>query len=125
MIKYYQLFDERENILYKAVHVNHPCSVWCRENSENYMWLWRHMHALGSQFFLRFNKEHKTIDLLENILRKLPEKISLDLDLTLHPLAMPDEYKTNNVVESYRNYYRGGKKHFAKWEKGILEPEWW
>jgi hypothetical protein len=36
---------------------------------------------------------------------------------------MPDEYKVNNVIQSYRNYYIGAKKDFAKWKnRGI--PEW-
>jgi hypothetical protein len=38
-------------------------------------------------------------------------------------MAMPDEYKVNSVVESYRNYYNGAKADFAKWTKRE-SPEW-
>ena len=124
-VTYYQLLDNREDVLYKAVHINHPCSVWCRENIANYSWLYKHMLALGREFESRFMKSHRTIELLEHELMRYPTRINMSWDLTPHPLAMPDEYKTNNVVESYRNYYRGGKKHFAKWEKGSFKPEWW
>jgi hypothetical protein len=36
---------------------------------------------------------------------------------------MPDEYKVDDVVESYRNYYRGGKKNILVWKNGH-KPEW-
>lgn len=36
---------------------------------------------------------------------------------------MPDEYKTNDPVESYRNYYRGSKAEIAKW-KTRNKPDW-
>ena len=36
---------------------------------------------------------------------------------------MPDEYKVDSVVESYRNYYNGEKVSFSKW-KNREEPKW-
>jgi len=36
---------------------------------------------------------------------------------------MPDEYRVDDVVESYRNYYKGAKANFAKWTKRNI-PEW-
>jgi hypothetical protein len=36
---------------------------------------------------------------------------------------MPDEYKVDSVVESYRNYYRGAKASFAVW-KNRETPFW-
>jgi hypothetical protein len=38
-------------------------------------------------------------------------------------MAMPDEYKVMDVVQSYRNYYMGAKKSFAVW-KNRKVPEW-
>ena len=46
-------------------------------------------------------------------------------DFTDPPQCMPDEYKDNNYVTAYRNYYKGEKEYFAKWEKGRQQPEWW
>tara|TARA_R100000353_G_scaffold27510_4_gene23176 strand:+ start:8010 stop:8711 length:702 start_codon:yes stop_codon:yes gene_type:complete len=37
-------------------------------------------------------------------------------------LAMPDEFKCNDAVESYRRYYIGAKQEFAEWRNGT--PEW-
>jgi hypothetical protein len=37
---------------------------------------------------------------------------------------MGDEFKIGkDVIESYRNYYRGAKKDFAKWKNREI-PEW-
>jgi hypothetical protein len=36
---------------------------------------------------------------------------------------MPDEYKVEDTVEAYRNYYRGAKAYMAKW-KNTQQPEW-
>ena len=37
--------------------------------------------------------------------------------------AMPDEYKVDSIVESYRNYYIGEKSKIAVWKNREI-PEW-
>ena len=37
---------------------------------------------------------------------------------------MPDKYKIDDPVQSYRNYYLGEKAHLAKWTKRDV-PNWW
>jgi hypothetical protein len=41
------------------------------------------------------------------------------------PQCMPDEYKCDDYVQAYRNYYMGEKRYFAKWERGMDKPAWW
>jgi hypothetical protein len=36
---------------------------------------------------------------------------------------MPDEYKHEDTVEAYRNFYRKDKIRFAKWKNGDI-PKW-
>ena len=43
--------------------------------------------------------------------------------LTPFAQAMPDQYKDNDPVIAYRQYYIGEKIKFAKW-KNTEEPEW-
>ena len=38
MSKYWELPDDRESVLYKAVHMGHPCTVWTMQNDNNYQW---------------------------------------------------------------------------------------
>lgn len=45
--------------------------------------------------------------------------------LSAFPLAMPDEYKTDDPVESYRKFYAAEKAGFAKWDRGTDPPDWW
>lgn len=106
---------------YKTTHVNHPCSIWTRQNRTNAIWLYRLMHRLNEEYLYRsnrYNDHHLTIKKLEDadifglILKYIP-----DGEFTKPALAMPDEYKTISAVESYRNYYRGAKTHLHKWTK--------
>ena len=48
-------------------------------------------------------------------------------DMTPPPQCMPDQYKLRSdlYVNAYRNFYKGEKEYFAKWEKGRNQPEWW
>ena len=46
-----------------------------------------------------------------------------DIGFTEPAKAMPDEYKVDDVVKSYRNYYRGGKSGFATWKNREV-PKW-
>jgi len=115
--------------VYKIAHYNHPCSRWSRETAGNWVWLLNHAWGLLNEYKFRFNKqEHKCEEMLRwldgqalNIYSSLD---SSELVLTPFALAMPDEYKTYDPVESYRKFYKGAKT-FAKWEKGRKPPYWW
>lgn len=46
--------------------------------------------------------------------------------LTPFALAMPDEYKSGDAVESYRRYYMSPEKQrIASWNKKRAKPEWY
>ena len=48
--------------LYKASFQNHPCTIWARESSENYMWLADHTRALSFEYTHRYGKIHAAHD---------------------------------------------------------------
>jgi hypothetical protein len=49
-----------------------------------------------------------------------------EIGLTPFALAMPQEYKTEDPVESYRNYYMSEEKQkIASWKKCREKPEWY
>ena len=126
MVKGYHLNDDRENILYKAVHFNHPCTVWTRESLENYEWHYRHFVALCDEFTYRYNKVHLSDKLLRNIL-KIPPKGIPQKGLTQFPLAMksnPECMFPDNPVKSYRLFYQTKQKRFSMdWTKRNI-PKW-
>ena len=110
-----------DEVPYRLSHKNHPCSIWARENISNYLWLCELGLELCKEYSYRYEKRHKSQDVIEWCLTNppsLPEE-----DFTEPPKAMPEEYKVDDVVQSYRNYYLGDKKYFSKWKKREV-PYW-
>lgn len=106
---------------YKLSHKNHPCSIWARENMSNYLWLCELGLELCKEYTYRYGRRHKSQEVIEWCIENRPT-IPED-DFTTPPKAMPEEYKVNDVVQSYRNYYCGDKKHFSKWKNREI-PYW-
>lgn len=113
--------ENTDEVPYRLSHKNHPCSIWSRENISNYLWLCELGLELCKEYSYRYGKRHKSQDVIEWCLTNppsLPEE-----DFTEPPKAMPDEYKVEDVVQSYRNYYCGDKKYFSKWKNRDV-PYW-
>jgi hypothetical protein len=122
-IKRWKLEDEKyENALYKATHVNHPSCVWARASNNNYTWLFCHFDALLDEYHYRYDKHHKCKELVQ-YLRYPPKNIMIGY-LQQPPAAMPQEYIVeNDVLSSYRKYYKEGKSHLISYKKREV-PEW-
>ena len=112
--------------LYKSTHINHPCSVWTRQTLGNFLWLYDHGIALCDEYTNRYNKEHKSRAVIVDCLKQANKlgPAFINLRRTQHPLCMPDEYKTDSVVDSYRDYYSCEKYMIASWSK-TSPPSWW
>jgi hypothetical protein len=125
-VKYWVLPDERENVLYKAVHMAHPCTVWTMKTKSNYMWHFEHFVALAKEFTCRYGKMHKTYTDLAKLLKTPPKNIP-DGPLTLWPLAMksnPECMFPDDPVKSYRMFYQTKQDRFKMaWTKREA-PEW-
>jgi len=111
-----------DQTLYKSVMVNHPCTVWARTSHMNYHWLAQHGMALCHEYDHRYNNYHMTTRLMRWLLIVPPKNIPRG-KMTPFAQAMPDQYKSQNAVEAYRNYYLGEKAGFAKWTNREI-PEW-
>jgi hypothetical protein len=111
-----------EQVPYKLSHKSHPCSIWARECIENYVWLCDLGIALCREYTYRYNKTHKSQLVIEWCMSNLP-KIRENGKLTPFALAMPDDCKVGNAVESYRKYYVNHKKHFSVWKNRDI-PNW-
>lgn len=124
-LKYWQLEDNRESILYKPAHVNHPSTVWLRTTLENYMWGYKHLEALCQEYTHRYGKRHKTEALLDT-LKYHPRSID-NSSITPVPLAMgsnPECIDTSDPLGSYRKYYITKQDRFKMvWTKRDI-PSW-
>jgi hypothetical protein len=125
-VKTYRLDDERDNILYKACHFNHPSTVWARQNAANYKWLYQLWYALSQEYRYRYNKIHLTYEKLYRHLPSLPNNIP-EGEFFEPPPAMgkfPECIVEGDSIASYRNYYKVAKSHFNIWTARPT-PEWY
>jgi hypothetical protein len=121
--KNWKLNDQRETILYKVSHLNHPSAIWARSNIDHYRWLYDLFYSLIGEYKYRYEgKYHKCETLLIPLLN-CPENIPI-VDWQDPPQAMPDDCKTEDTVEAYRNYYRNHKRRMASWKIRSI-PEWY
>lgn len=110
---------------YKRNHYNHPCTIWTRTSRDNYQWLYTHGIGLCHEYSHRYKKIHSSQKVIEwcwenvNTL-KFPEE-----GLTKFALAMPDCYKQEDPVDSYRAFYIHEKSKFARWRKNRQPPSWY
>lgn len=101
----YKLRDPiREETLYKSTHFNHPCAIWVRESQDNYYWLYQHFLALCQEYRNRYGKIHEAEHKLGHALKRYPDNLR-KRGFTYPALSMPDQYKVDSYVQSYRNYY--------------------
>ncbi len=109
--------------LYRTAHKNHPVTIWIRTSLENYMWTLEMVDEMHKEWQYRYqhDKEHKSYTIAKWLKENPPSQFP-ESGLTPFALAMPDEYKTEDPVESYRAYYRS-KVDFATWKRRDM-PNW-
>lgn len=111
---------------YKPTHSNHPCVIWAGANPLNAYWLLLHGYAIGEEYTYRYGKIHKSHAVIEYLASFVGLGRHSDKPITppkTFALAMPEQYKTSDPVESYRAYYIGEKLKIAKWTKRE-KPVW-
>ncbi len=112
---------------YKPTHKHHPCIKWVAQSSANWNWLCEHGLAICNNYTISYNKVHKCQAIIQDMQDLTTEIWGASLSLDNHDpfvLCMPDQYKVEDPVESYRNYYRAEKAYIAKWTNRII-PSWW
>lgn len=131
ILEYSQLLSTAHHLLdgepsiecYKPTHKNHPSAVWVRESNNNYNWLYCLLLETCKEYTYRYGKIHATQSkgIVAN-LSHLPYKMPIGY-LTKMPQCMPDEYKCDDSITAYRNYYRDGKAHLRAY-KNREAPSW-
>jgi hypothetical protein len=111
-----------DNTPYKPTHVKHPSTLWAGDSSSNYRWLVSLGKGLCNEYTRRYGKIHKTQEIIDK-LSESPDGLP-DVGYTKMPQCMPEEYKTEDSITAYRNYYIADKARFAKW-KYTETPAWW
>ncbi len=117
-----QLGYDNEYIPYRKAHYNHPSTIWTRQNSRHYYWLFHHMLALGEEYTKRYGKKHLSITKCFDALQSCPVGMPLGGVFEEPPQCMPDEYKVEgDSISAYWNYYEQEKyKIKSKDEQKII-----
>jgi hypothetical protein len=106
---------------YRMTHKNHPCTIWAGSTKRAFEWLVVHGLALCEEYHVRYGKEHKSKDVIEQI-ASLPLQLPSG-EMPCFAQAMPDQYRQADPVAAYRAFYRGEKARFATWKTSV--PTWW
>lgn len=121
---------------YAKVKESESLQSWIGDSMINFAWTVRLVRALLKEYTFRFGKVHKCSTLIEKISSNLfPHILTRDrfqeamegklVPYTFYskvPKAISDLNK--GVVESYRIFYKLGKRELAVWTKRG-EPSWW
>lgn len=100
--------------IYHLSHPSHPCTLWAVKSVGNYLWLLELFEELLKEYTKRYKKIHSCSRLLP-ALRLIPQGLPR-IPRTEFVTVMPDEYVSQDPVESYRRYYREGKSHLLTYK---------
>jgi hypothetical protein len=123
--------EEVNSKLYKPAHKNHPVSIWCRQSRANFVWVLDLIDELHKEWKYRYghpdDKVHKSYLVALYLREHIPANETFQEErLTDFALAMPDKYKSDDAVLSYRNYYMSEEKQkIATWKKKRAKPVWY
>ena len=111
---YRKKFGDNDD-LYKTAYPKHPMTIWVGDSGDNFFWSVQLLDQLLYQYTVRYKKVHKTIKISNLLHSKHKLWHTWKTKFTRPPLCMPDEYKSDDYIQSYRNYYIGDKKRFARY----------
>ena len=113
--------------LYLPTHINHPVNIWIRQTDANTLYMLKYTEQLFRSYSARFKKEHGSYSVFK-VCKDVIMGIINTNDTNFTPVSqcMPDNYKSTNPVEAYRQYYKSKKitsKIKLVWSS-ISEPDW-
>lgn len=115
---------------YRLTHQNHPTCLFARKSCLNFEWMLQHSKALCAEYSKRFNRRHKSQDVVEWCDKNADKLVFDDFDQTEFALAISDDKKCRRVagfdnmtrVQQYRLYFAIDKN--CRWAKRSA-PNWW
>ena len=115
---------------YKQTHRNHPCSVFVRTSSSNFLWAVQHGESLCDEYTVRYGKTHASGAIIEwckqNMNKlKFNSEEQTDFAIAIKEDAIcrtKDSFATASTVDKYRMFYRYDKAHLHAWKAN--KPDW-
>ena len=106
------------DIGYKSAYPGHPMTKWVGDNNYNFSWALDHAQELSKEYVARYNKFHAC----QKVINKFLSLKDSYINFSEPPQCMPDEFKCDDYVRAYRNYYIhkiGEWKHPPKWFQSL------
>ena len=97
-------------------------SRWVRQPSGNYEWTAKHAMELCIEYTKRYDKIHATQHITNWLKNNNPFKTKEGQTPFIQ--AMPEEVKSDDPIQAYRNYYLVYKRHLVKYRLGNA-PAWY
>lgn len=109
--------------IYKPTHQKHPCTIWTSLNIANWDWLFVHFQSLCQEYTFRYNRKHKTEQLILTLARYskyLPKskKITPFPNCTKSQILLVDFTNITDIHEAYQKYL------ITKWRYDQIIPKW-
>ena len=102
------------DIGYRPAYANHPMTRWVGNNNFNFSWALQHAQSLSNEYTFRFQKFHACQKVINQFLSLKDDYTNI----TEPPQCMPDEFKQDDFVRAYRDYYI---HKIGQWK---LPPKW-
>ena len=96
-------------------------TIWVGDTRDNFYWALCHAEELSKEYTMRYKKLHACQKIIDAI-RELYPSLSSFKNITDPPQCMPDEFKQDDFVRAYRDYYIhkiGQWKRPPKWFKSL------
>jgi len=90
---------------YRSFNPKHPSCMWAAESAANFMSLVVHCEAMITEYGRRFNKTHKCAEVLNRIVGLFDADRFPAQEPTPLRLAVPDKFRSDNPIVSYRKFY--------------------
>ena len=108
------------DIGYQSAYPKHPMTIWVGDTRDNFCWALQHAIELSKEYTARYDKFHASQKVIDDIHKYYPN-ISFN-NITEPPQCMPDEFKCNDYVRAYKNFYIhkiGAWKFPPKWFQSL------
>jgi len=121
----------KRGTIHKGGYANHPCTRWAGDSYDNFIWLVEYTRALVAEHTFRYGtlpasgeQVEKVASYATELYHRMADDGCAESGLTPFALAMPDEYRSDDAVESYRDYYIAEKHAICEWNKTRTAPSW-
>lgn len=104
-------------------HLNHPVSIWVRENQQNFLFTVAVAKAVGLEIAYRYGTHHASLDRTDFIegqemFRFIPEGERTEFQNSARHAGRGLDFTHLPVIDAYRAYIS------ARWKTDSREPTW-